>query len=158
MVTPSFWSLSKGLGFARAEERDTERKQVVPVSRGNTQCKCIPITERSKKKNICTMAKNKESLLAKIKLMTGEQMRILNNDFFNQEIEGLKRRVGQVECTKTHEEVVKTSLQKVSELQKEMDAVLAVQEETSAAVPVPQLGDADTDTPRDTNASLETNG
>lgn len=42
--------------------------------------------------------------------MTGEQMRILNNDFFNQEVDCLKRRVGQVEGTKTHKEIVKTSL------------------------------------------------
>lgn len=42
--------------------------------------------------------------------MTGEQMRTLKNDFFNREVECLKRRVGQVECTKTHKEIVKTSL------------------------------------------------
>lgn len=42
--------------------------------------------------------------------MTGEQMQILDNDFFDQEVECLKRRVGQVECTKTHGEMVKTSL------------------------------------------------
>lgn len=42
--------------------------------------------------------------------MTGEQMGILNNDFFNQEVECLRRRVGQVECNKTHEEIAKTSL------------------------------------------------
>ncbi|TRZ20300.1 hypothetical protein HGM15179_006806 [Zosterops borbonicus] len=139
-------------------KRDIERKQVVPVSRGNTPCKCIHIADGSKKKSICTMAKNKESLLAKIKLMTGEQMQILDNDFFDQEVECLKRRVGQVECTKTHEEMVKTSLQKVSELEKEVNAILADQEETSAAAPAPQVEDADTDTPRDINSSLETKG
>lgn len=42
--------------------------------------------------------------------MTGEQMDILNNDFFNQEVERLQRRVEQVECTKTHKELVTTSL------------------------------------------------
>lgn len=42
--------------------------------------------------------------------MTGEQMDILNNDFFNQEVEQLKRRIEQVECTKTHEGKVKTLL------------------------------------------------
>ncbi|KAF4791967.1 hypothetical protein TURU_125771 [Turdus rufiventris] len=65
-----------------------------------------------------------------IKLMTGEQMGILNNDFFNQEVECLRRRVGQVECNKTHEEIAKTSLQEVSKLEKEVDAILALQEET----------------------------
>lgn len=45
---------------------DIERKQVVPISRGNTPCKCIHIADGSKKKSICTMAKNKESLLAKV--------------------------------------------------------------------------------------------
>lgn len=42
--------------------------------------------------------------------MTGEQRNILSNDFFNQEVERLKERVEQVECTRTHEDMVKTSL------------------------------------------------
>ncbi|XP_041893567.1 uncharacterized protein LOC121669129 isoform X3 [Corvus kubaryi] len=46
-------------------KRTLKRKQVIPVSRGNIQCKYINVADENKKKSICTTAKNKGSLLAK---------------------------------------------------------------------------------------------
>jgi len=42
--------------------------------------------------------------------MIGEQIDMLNNDFFNQKLESLQRRVEQVQCKKAHEETAKTFL------------------------------------------------
>lgn len=42
--------------------------------------------------------------------MIGERMDILNNDFFNQKLESLNRRVEQVKCKRKHEEIAKTFL------------------------------------------------
>ncbi|KAM6121773.1 LOW QUALITY PROTEIN: activating transcription factor 7-interacting protein 2 [Phoenicopterus ruber ruber] len=72
---------------------------------------------------------NAITVLQKIKLMIGEQMDILSNDFFNQKLESLNRRVEQLQCKKTHEEIAKTFLKKVSKLERRINAVIAFQEE-----------------------------
>ncbi|KAM6078077.1 activating transcription factor 7-interacting protein 2 isoform 2-T3 [Theristicus caerulescens] len=70
--------------------------------------------------------------------MIGEQMDILNNDLFNQKLESLNRRVEQVQCRKTHEEIAKTFLKKVSKLERRINAVIAFQEEVFSKVAVHQ--------------------
>ncbi|XP_065706933.2 activating transcription factor 7-interacting protein 2 [Patagioenas fasciata] len=75
------------------------------------------------------MSKKEESLLGKIKHMTGEQMDILNSDFINQKLESLNRRVEQLQCKDNHEEIAKALLKKVSKLERRIDVVIAFQEE-----------------------------
>ncbi|KAM6245072.1 LOW QUALITY PROTEIN: activating transcription factor 7-interacting protein 2 [Spheniscus humboldti] len=73
-----------------------------------------------------------------IELMIGERMDILNNDFFNKKLENLNRRVEQVQCKKTHEEIAKTFLKKVSKLERRINAVIAFKEEAFSKMPVHQ--------------------
>ncbi|XP_041893566.1 uncharacterized protein LOC121669129 isoform X2 [Corvus kubaryi] len=134
--------------------RTLKRKQVIPVSRGNIQCKYINVADENKKKSICTTAKNKGSLLAKIKFMSGEQRNILSNDLFNQELERLKGRIEQVECTRTHEDIVRTSLKWLSELEKDMNALM----DPGGSHPSSSVLMWDADGQMGINACLETNG
>ncbi|XP_042654855.1 activating transcription factor 7-interacting protein 2 [Tyto alba] len=70
--------------------------------------------------------------------MIGERMDILYNDFFNQILENLNRRIEQVQCKKTHEEIAKMFLKKVSKLERRINAVIAFQEELFSKMAVDQ--------------------
>ncbi|KAK2533397.1 hypothetical protein Q9233_004611 [Columba guinea] len=116
----------------------TRRKRASSISKENTQCKGIKLSDEIKKKSVCTMSKKEESLLGKIKHMIGEQMDILNSDFINQKLESLNRRVEQLQCKDNHEEIAKALLKKVSKLERRIDAVIAFQEESLSKMAVHQ--------------------
>ncbi|XP_039239515.1 synapsin-1-like [Pipra filicauda] len=117
---------------------DTQTKWVMSVSKENTPSKSTKISDESKKESICTMYKNEETLLEKIRLKIGEQMD-LNADLFNEKLASLKRRVEQLECTNTYEEISKIFLQKkVAKLERCIDAVVAAQGEVFSEPAVAQ--------------------
>ncbi|XP_074961412.1 activating transcription factor 7-interacting protein 2 [Phalacrocorax aristotelis] len=85
------------------------------------------------------MSKKEDILLGKIKLMIVERMDILNNGFFNQKLESLNRRIEKVQCKKTHEEITKTFLKKISKLERCINAAIAFQEEAFSKTAVRQI-------------------
>lgn len=44
----------------------TRRKRASSISKENTQCKGIKLSDEIKKKSVCTMSKKEESLLGKV--------------------------------------------------------------------------------------------
>ncbi|KAJ7411074.1 hypothetical protein WISP_104425 [Willisornis vidua] len=103
-------------------KRDTQRKCAMSVSKENILCKCTKISDESKKESLCTMSKIEEGLMGKIRLRIHEQMD-LNAALFNEKLEGLKRRVEQIECAKTHEEITKRLLSEMKERKLEVHII-----------------------------------
>ncbi|XP_071617317.1 uncharacterized protein [Heliangelus exortis] len=111
-------------------KKSTQRKRVNFVKNENTQCKCIKISDEMK--STFTMSKKQANLLAKIKLLIGERMEILNNDL-NQKLDILNQRFAQVQqCTKQCEEIAKTLLKKASKLESYINAAIAFQQQLSS--------------------------
>ncbi|XP_047909723.1 activating transcription factor 7-interacting protein 2 [Anser cygnoides] len=75
----------------------------------------------------------------RIRLIIYERMDILNNDFFNQKLESLNRRLLQVQCKKNHGEIAMTFLRKLSKLERRINAVIVFQEEVLSNIAVQQI-------------------
>ncbi|XP_035404842.2 activating transcription factor 7-interacting protein 2 [Cygnus atratus] len=116
-----------------------QRKRVSSVSKENTLCKYMKTSSEITQKNVCTVSKKEEKLLEKIRLIIYERMDILNNDFFNQKLESLNRRLLQVQCKKNHGEIAMTFLRKLSKLERRINAVIIFQEEALSNIAVHQI-------------------